>query len=65
MIVTAVESEINDPGLFVPQVGLVIALKQLWRDHKLPGCQGVTWLQAANDPEATLSRWAVHRWNSG
>ena len=29
-----------DPGLFVPQVGLAIALKQLWRDHELPGCSG-------------------------
>jgi hypothetical protein len=28
------------PGLFVPQVGLVIALKQLWSDHELPGCSG-------------------------
>jgi hypothetical protein len=27
--------------------------------------QDVTWLQAANDPEATLSRRAVHRWNNG
>lgn len=28
------------PGLFEPQVGLVIALKQLWSDHELPGCSG-------------------------
>jgi hypothetical protein len=28
VIVTAVESEVHDHGLFVPQVGLAIALKQ-------------------------------------
>jgi hypothetical protein len=30
-----------------------------------PAVQDVTWLQAANDPEATLSRRAVHQWNNG
>jgi hypothetical protein len=30
-----------------------------------PAVQDVTWLQVANDPEAMLSRWAVHWWNNG
>ena len=30
-----------------------------------PAVQDVTWLQAANDPEATLSPRAVHQWNNG
>ncbi len=63
--ITAVEFEVNDPGVLVPQVGLVIALKQLAREHELSGCSDVTWLQVANDPEAMLSRWAVHWWNNG
>jgi hypothetical protein len=65
VIVTAVESEVHDHGLFAPQVGFAYCTEaNSGASMSYSAVQDMTWLQAANDSEATLSRRAVHRWKN-